>query len=141
MHVSNQLGQTKLPFRIRVLLQIRNADYKRYFNSLNVLNLVLCRFTYCLRLIEDLCFHNKEMLLICDAKSSYLNPLIGVAHHSNEQVDEDNDGDQDVNGETDLEQLQGPIPNVVVHLEVLGSRQTKQGEEQALKHMQRSYIC
>ena len=81
------------------------------------------------------------MLLICDAKSSYLNPLIGVAHHSNEQVDEDNDGDQDVNGETDLEQLQGPIPNVVVHLEVLGSRQTKQGEEQALKHMQRSYIC
>ena len=58
----------------------------------------------------------------------HLDSLIGVAHHSNEQVDEHDDRDHQVEGKDHLEHLVGPLPNVVGHLQVLGS-----GEAEELK--------
>ena len=59
----------------------------------------------------------------------HLDSLIGVAHHSNEQVDEHDDCDEEVGGEDHLEHLGGPGPDVVVQLEVLGAVEAEQGEE------------
>ena len=42
------------------------------------------------------------------SRSNHLDSLVGVAHHGNEQVDQDYGGGQQVDGVNELEQLQGP---------------------------------
>ncbi len=61
--------------------------------------------------------------------------MIGVAHHSNEQVDEDDDGDKQVDGKDDLEDDERPLGVDVALglLQVLGLVQPKQGKEEKLK--------
>ena len=44
---------------------------------------------------SDCCCKEYE-LFCCMSQSSYLNPLVGVGHHSNQEVDEDHRGDQHV---------------------------------------------
>ncbi len=59
----------------------------------------------------------------------YLNPLVGVAHHGNEQIDEDDRRYQQVEGKDDLEELQRPIVDPVRHLQILRPSQSEQREE------------
>ena len=49
--------------------------------------------------------------------SSYLNPLVGVAHHGDEQIDEDDDGDEEVDEEHDLEERHRPLLHVLAQPE------------------------
>jgi hypothetical protein len=66
---------------------------------------------------------------------SCLNSLIGVAHHGNEQVDEDDHCNHEVDREDDLEHLDGPLADVVGQLEVLGAGEAKQGEKEKVEHL------
>ena len=63
----------------------------------------------------------------------YLNPLVGVAHHGNEQVDEDDDGDEEVNEKDELEECDGPVAHVLTDLEVLGAGEAEESEDQQVE--------
>ena len=62
-----------------------------------------------------------------------LDPLVGVAHHGDQQIDEDDGGDQEVEGKDQLEQDQGPLLHVLVHPKVLRSGQPEKREEKLLQ--------
>lgn len=71
---------------------------------------------------------------------SYLNPLIGVRHHSNQEIDEDDDRHQHVNAKDNFEQIFGPIGlrlrgarNELVHLRLFGRGLAEDGKEQQLE--------
>ena len=49
-------------------------------------------------------------------KSLYLYSLVGVAHHSNEKIDENNCSDKKIESKNNFEEFQGPIINSVGHL-------------------------
>ena len=49
----------------------------------------------------------------CTGLQTDLNPLVGVAHHGDEQVDEDDDGDEEVHQKDELEQRDRPVAHVV----------------------------
>ena len=49
-------------------------------------------------------------------KSLYLYSLVGVAHHSNEKIYENNCSDKKIEGKNNLEEFQSPIINSVGHL-------------------------
>ena len=55
--------------------------------------------------------------------ATYLDPLVGVAHHGDEEVDEDDDGDEEVDEEDDLEEHDRPLAQVRAQLQVLGAAQ------------------
>ena len=65
----------------------------------------------------------------------YLNTLVGVAHHGNEEVDQDYGGDQQVESKNYLEELQSPVINAVGHFQVLWPGQTKEGEEEPFQSL------
>ena len=64
-----------------------------------------------------------------------LDSLVGVTHHSNEQVDEDDDGDEEVNEEDDLEEDEGPVSHVVAHLEILWTSEAEQTEDEQVHRL------
>lgn len=79
-------------------------------------------------------------------KEYYLNPLIGVGHHSNQQVDQHNHRHQHVNAEDYFEQILHPIGLsgfgdilYLVHLRLFGCRLTEDGEEEQLKRGNRMH--
>ena len=82
---------------------------------------------------------NKNLSHFCFRKFSYLifvfylNSLISIAHHSNQQVNENDNSDQQINGKEDLEHLQSPVSDMTGHLQILRSGQTEKGEEQTFE--------
>ncbi len=79
---------------------------------------------------------------MANGRTHLLDALVGVAHHSNEQVDEDDDRDEEVDGEDDLEHDERPLGVLVLLLlEVLRLVQAEQGEEEVLEgHDRRRHL-
>ena len=65
--------------------------------------------------------------------ATYLDPLVGVAHHGDEEVDEDDDGDEEVDQEDDLEEHDRPLAHVRAQLQVLGAGQAEEAEDQQVE--------
>ena len=65
--------------------------------------------------------------------ATYLDPLVGVAHHGDEEVDEDDDGDEEVDQEDDLEEDDRPLAHVRAQLQVLGAGQAEEAEDQQVE--------
>ena len=62
-----------------------------------------------------------------------LDALVGVGHHRDQQVDEDDEGDDEVDPEDGLHQCDGPQGVTVHRGQVLRLHEAKQGEEEDLK--------
>ena len=65
--------------------------------------------------------------------ATYLDPLVGVAHHGDEEVDEDDDGDEEVDEEDDLEEHDRPLAHVRAQLQVLGAGQAEEAKDQQVE--------
>ena len=65
--------------------------------------------------------------------ATYLDPLVGVAHHGDEEVDEDDDGDEEVDQEDDLEEHDRPLAHVRAQPQVLGAREAEEAEDQQVE--------
>ena len=62
-----------------------------------------------------------------------LDPLVGVAHHGDEQVDEDDDGDEEVDEKDELEERDGPVLHVIAQPEVLRAGEAEEAEDQQVE--------
>lgn len=71
--------------------------------------------------------------------SANLDALVGVAHHGNEHVDKDDGGDEHVEAEDDLIEVEGPLGLGRLDAQIFGLRQAEQREEQELERVQRRY--
>lgn len=68
-----------------------------------------------------------------------LNPLIGVAHHGDEKIDQDNHGDEHVDPEGELEESSGPLGLIWLDPELTVSCLAEDREEQVLECEHRSH--
>lgn len=62
-----------------------------------------------------------------------LDPLVGVTHHSNQEIDQNNGCDQQINSKYDLEQAQCPTLQMICHFQVLWSSEAKKGKEESFQ--------
>ena len=71
--------------------------------------------------------------IIYASSPTNLDPLVGVAHHGDEQVDEDDDGDEEVDEKDELEERDGPVLHVVAQPEVLRAGEAEEAEDQQVE--------
>ena len=69
-----------------------------------------------------------------------LDPLIGVAHHGDEEIDEHDHGHQHVDAEGQLEETGCPLGLILLDLELAVGRLTKDGEEEVLEREHRIHF-
>lgn len=68
-----------------------------------------------------------------------LYPLIGIAHHGDQEINEHHHRHQHVNAEGELEEDRRPLGLVKFYLEIFVCRLAEDGEEQQLDHVHGTY--